>query len=66
MASLEKTARPPQTLPVRAQERCPTLPALMERLAAPLPHTLIGRFGELNQHKSPGAAGRAGAELSLL
>lgn len=70
---MEKTAHPPQTLPVRAQARCSTLPALMEQLAAPKavvlspsPHPTSSPcgFGELDQCKRPGAAGRVGAELS--
>lgn len=74
-ASLEKTAHPPQTPPVRAQARCPALPVLMEWLAGPQgssavpvpPHPTSSsrRFGELNRRESCGAAGRMGAELSL-
>lgn len=60
---------------MNAPARCPTLPALMKRLAAPravmlslspYPMSPYCGFGKLNQCKSPGAAGRVWAELSRL
>jgi len=65
MAFLEKTAHPPQTLPVRAQARCPMLPVLTERLAAPRaavppPHILTLQFWRTERVQEPWGSWKRG------